>query len=146
MVRFVLAVAVVFAISYLFPAFAEDKGRNRFVPRTELVPLTTLTISDGEFLMGDANGKPATIAAEFRLARPTGPQPVVVLMHGSGGIGSNIPMWVEELNGLGISSFVIDGFTGRGLQRTGTNQALLGKLNFVLDIYLALEFLAKHPE
>jgi acetyl esterase/lipase len=144
MVRFVLAVTAIF-ISYLFPAFAEDKAPNRPVPRTELVPLTSLTVSDEQFLKGDANGKAATIAAEFRIARPTSPQPVVVLMHGSGGIGSNISMWVDELNGLGISTFVIDGFTGRGLQGTNTNQALLGRLNFILDIYRALEVLAKHP-
>jgi dienelactone hydrolase len=144
MARFVLAVAVIF-ISYLCPAFAEDKAPNRPISRTELLPLTSLTLSDEQFLKGDANGKTATIAAEFRIARPAGPQPVVVLMHGSGGIGSNISMWVDELNGLGISTFVIDGFTGRGLQATGTNQALLGRLNFILDIYRALEVLAKHP-
>ena len=126
-------------ITYVCPAFAEDKAPSRPVPRTELVPLTSLTIADEQFLKGDANGKAATIAAEFRLARPSGPQPVVVLMHGSGGIGSNISAWVDELNGLGISTFVIDGFTGRGLQGTGANQALLGRLNFILDIYRALE-------
>jgi dienelactone hydrolase len=144
MAHFVLVAAVVF-VSYLCPAFAEDKAPNRPIPRTELVPLTSLTISDEQFLKGDTNGKAVTIAAEFRIARPTGQQPVVVLMHGSGGIGSNISMWVDELNGLGISTFVIDGFTGRGLQGTNTNQALLGRLNFVLDIYRVLEVLAKHP-
>jgi dienelactone hydrolase len=144
MVRFALASALIF-IAYLYPACAEDKSPSRPIPRTELVPLTSLTISDEQFLKGDANGKTATIAAEFRIARPTGRQPVVVLMHGSGGIGSNISMWVDELNGLGISTFVIDGFTGRGLQGTNTNQALLGRLNFILDIYRALEVLGKHP-
>jgi len=102
-------------------------------------------MSDEQFLKGDANGKAATIAAEFRIARPTGRQPVVVLVHGSGGIGSNISMWVDELNGMGISTLVIDGFTGRGLQGTNTNQALLGRLNLILDIYRGLEVLAKHP-
>jgi hypothetical protein len=95
MARFVLAVATIF-ITYLCPAFAEDKALNRPVPRTELVPLTSLTIPDEQFLKGDANGKAATIAAEFRLARPSGPQPVVVLMHGSGGIGSNISVWATS--------------------------------------------------
>src|SRR4051812_48423818 len=131
--------------SYLCPAFAEDKAPNRAVPRTELTPVRSLTISDEQFLNGDANGKAVTIGAELRIARPTGPQPVVILMHGSGGIGSNISMWVDELNGLGISTFVIDSFTGRGLQGTSSNQALLGRLNFILDTYNALEILAKHP-
>ena len=46
---------------------------------------------------------------------------------------------------MGISTFVIDGFTGRGLTVVGPNQALLGRLNLIVDIYRALEILAKHP-
>jgi len=46
---------------------------------------------------------------------------------------------------MGISTFVIDGFSGRGLTAVGPNQALLGRLNFIVDIYRALEILAKHP-
>jgi dienelactone hydrolase len=45
----------------------------------------------------------------------------------------------------GISSFALDGFTGRGLTQVSTNQALLGRLNFILDIYRGLDVLAKHP-
>jgi dienelactone hydrolase len=40
---------------------------------------------------------------------------------------------------------VIDGFTGRGLTVVGPNQALLGRLNLIIDIYRSLEILAKHP-
>jgi dienelactone hydrolase len=46
---------------------------------------------------------------------------------------------------MGISTFVIDGFSGRGLTAVGPNQALLGRLNFILDIYRSLDILAKHP-
>jgi dienelactone hydrolase len=90
-------------------------------------------------------GPAATIASELRIAQPRGATPVVVLMHGSGGIGSNIGMWVGDFNEMGISTLVIDGFTGRGITATSTDQARLGRLNFILDIYRALEILAKHP-
>jgi dienelactone hydrolase len=66
-------------------------------------------------------------------------------MHGSGGMGPNIQMWAEELNAIGISAFAIDGFTGRGLTSVSANQALLGRLNFILDIYRGLDILARHP-
>jgi Acetyl xylan esterase (AXE1) len=46
---------------------------------------------------------------------------------------------------LGISTFVIDGFTGRGLTVVGPNQALLGRLNLIVDIYRSLDILAQHP-
>ena len=44
-------------------------------------------------------------------------------------------MWVRELNKIGVSTFALDGFTGRGLTEVNTNQALLGRLNFILDIF-----------
>jgi len=113
--------------------------------RVELYAIPSLTISDRQFLTGDANGKPVTLAGEFRLAQGAGRLPVVVLMHGSSGIGANIEPWVHSFNGMGISTFVIDGFSGRGLTAVGPNQALLGRLNFIVDIYRSLEILAKHP-
>jgi dienelactone hydrolase len=70
---------------------------------------------------------------------------VVVLMHGSSGVGASTEPWVHHFNAMGISTFVIDGFTGRGLTAVGPNQALLGRLNFIVDIYRTLDILAKHP-
>jgi dienelactone hydrolase len=113
--------------------------------RTELYPIQTLTLSDHNFLKGEADGKPTTITGQFRIAQGKGRLPVVVLMHGSGGMGPNIQMWAEEFNAMGISAFAIDGFTGRGLTRVSTDQALLGRLNFILDIYRSLDILVKHP-
>ena len=113
--------------------------------RTEIYAIPSLTISDQQFLTGDANGKQVTVAGEFRIAQGSGKLPVVVLMHGSSGVGAGMDPWVRHLNAMGISTFVIDGFSGRGLTAVGTNQALLGRLNFIVDIYRALEILAKHP-
>jgi dienelactone hydrolase len=114
--------------------------------RTELTPIATLTLSDAQFLKGDAAGaKPVTIAGEFRAAQGPGRHPVVVMIHGSGGIGGNFDPWERLFNAMGISTFTIDGFTGRGLQATNTDQSLLGRLNFILDIYRALDLLAKNP-
>jgi len=113
--------------------------------RVEIYAIPSLTISDQQFLTGDANGKQVTVAGEFRVAQGTGKLPVVVLMHGSSGVGSSMEAWVHQFNAMGISTFVIDGFSGRGLTAVGPNQALLGRLNFIVDIYRSLEILAKHP-
>src|ERR1700742_554932 len=113
--------------------------------RVEIYAIPSLTISDQQFLTGDANGKPATVAGELRIAQGAGRLPVVVLMHGSSGVGSSIEPWVHQFNAMGISTFVIDGFSGRGLTAVGPNQALLGRLNFILDIYRSLEILGQHP-
>jgi dienelactone hydrolase len=118
---------------------------KEIAPRVELYAIPSLTISDRQFLNGDANGKPVTLAGEFRIAQGSGRLPVVVLMHGSSGVGATMEAWVHQFNGMGISTFVIDGFSGRGLTAVGPNQALLGRLNFILDIYRSLDILAKHP-
>jgi dienelactone hydrolase len=113
--------------------------------RVEIHTIPTLTLSNQQFLTGDANGKPATVGGEFRIAQGSGRLPVVVLMHGSSGVGAAMEPWVHHFNAMGISTFVIDGFTGRGLTVVGPNQALLGRLNLIVDTYRALDILAKHP-
>jgi hypothetical protein len=70
--------------------------------RVELYAIPTLTLSDQQFLTGDTEGKPVTVAGEFRIAQGTGRLPVVVLMHGSSGVGVNIEPWVHQFNGMGF--------------------------------------------
>ena len=125
-------------------AVAEPDSQN-MAARTELHAIDTLTLSDAQFLSGDANGRATVTAGQLRTPTGSGRLPVVVLQHGSGGMGANIEMWAREFNAMGVSTFALDGFTGRGLTNVNTNQALLGRLNFILDIYRALDVLAKHP-
>ncbi|HVY56351.1 MAG TPA: dienelactone hydrolase family protein [Xanthobacteraceae bacterium] len=110
-----------------------------------MYPILTLTLSDRQFLQGDGNAKATTVSGELRIAQGTGRRPVVVLVHGSGGVGANVDMWSKDFNRMGISTFVLDGFTGRGLTTVSANQALLGRLNLILDAYRVLDVLAKHP-
>jgi dienelactone hydrolase len=144
--RFVVTAAVFFIGILLSCLETNAQSIPRDVAsRTEIYAIPSLTISDQQFLTGDANGKQVTVAGEFRIAQGAGKLPVVVLMHGSSGVGAGMDPWVRHFNGMGISTFVIDGFSGRGLTAVGPNQALLGRLNFIVDIYRSLEILAKHP-
>src|SRR5260370_18593909 len=95
--------------------------------RTELHSIDTLTLSDTQFLRGDANGKATTTSGQLRLAKSSGRSPLVARAHGSGGMAPNVEMWARELNKIGVSTFALDGFTGRGLTEVNTNQALLGR-------------------
>src|SRR6478735_11581966 len=91
--------------------------------RTEIYAIPSVTISDQQFLTGDANGKQVTVAGELRIAQGSGRLPVVVMMHGSGGVSGVSEAWVHQFNSMGISTFVLDSFSGRGLTSTSTNQA-----------------------
>jgi dienelactone hydrolase len=139
-----VAAAIVLLTSLPLHAADEDALKD-IAARTELHAIDTLTLPDQKFLKGEAEGKPTTVTGEFRIAQGSGRLPVVVLMHGSGGMGPNIEMWSKEFNAIGISAFAIDGFTGRGLTSVSTDQAKLGRLNFILDIYRALDVLTRHP-
>ena len=116
-----------------------------FAARTELHLIDTLTLSDAQFLTGDANAKATRTAGELRIPGGSGRLPLVLLQHGSGGMGANVEMWARTFNAIGIATFALDGFTGRGLTQVSSDQALLGRLNFILDIYRALDVAAKHP-
>jgi dienelactone hydrolase len=145
-VRTTLAAALLCGTSLLSvsPSGAQTNPKE-VAARVELHSIPSLTLPDQQFLSGDSSGKQVTMTGEFRIAQGSGRMPVVVLMHGSGGIGANIEPWTKKFNAMGISTFVIDGFTGRGLTSVNTDQASLGRLNFILDIYRALDILTKHP-
>ncbi|CAM2157796.1 Carboxymethylenebutenolidase [Paraburkholderia tropica] len=124
-------------------AYAQS-GRDMAV-HVEVHQIPSLSLSDSQMLTGDGNGKPVTVAGILRLAKHTGKQPVVVLIHGSSGIGANIEMWERTFNENGVGTFAIDGFTGRGITSTSKDQSQLGRLNLILDAYRALDILAHDP-
>lgn len=140
-----LIIGAVAAFLTASPASAQSPAFKDLPTRVEVYSFPTLTISDTQFLSGDEKGKEVTLTGELSIAQGSGRLPVAVLMHGSGGIGGNIGYWKRQLNAMGVSTFVIDGMTGRGLTGVGDKQATLGRLNFILDIYRSLEILAKHP-
>ncbi|MCJ2035951.1 dienelactone hydrolase family protein [Methylobacterium sp. J-068] len=129
------------------PAHAESGEAAEYAPRVEIRAFESLTLSDAQFLSGNGEGaKPVTLAGTLRIARAGSERlPTVILMHGSGGLGGNIEFWQRKLNAGGYSTFAIDAFSGRGLTSVNTDQALLGRTTMVLDIYRALEVLARHP-
>lgn len=118
------------------------------VARLEVYPISSVTLSDSDFLAGRSDGQPVTIAGELRIPKAgTDKMPAVILLHGSGGIGgagSMIDEWSRELNQLGIATFAIDSFAARGIVSTVLDQTRLGRLNMVADAYRALDLLAKH--
>ncbi|GJD48988.1 hypothetical protein OPKNFCMD_1714 [Methylobacterium crusticola] len=132
------------ALAAAAPARAEEEAAS-LAARRELHAIPSVTLSDAQFLRGEEAGTPVTVTGELRIAQGTGRLPAVVLVHGSGGMGPNIEAWARALNRAGVSTLALDGFTGRGLTGTATDQALLGRLNLILDAYRALEVLARHP-
>lgn len=142
MTKWILAAAVILLTASL-TAGARAQTAD-IAARIELHAIPTQTLSNREFLTGK-DGKPVTVTGELRIAQGTGRLPVVVLMHGSGGMSPGIDSWSRVFNAMGVSTFALDGFTGRGLVSVSADQTQLGRLNFILDLYGVLAVLAKHP-
>jgi dienelactone hydrolase len=114
--------------------------------RTEIYPIKTRTLSASQFLSGKADGPETIIGGELRIPRFGEDRfPAVVLVHGSGGIASNVADWAIELNKLGFVVFIIDSFTGRGIANTVADQTQLSTYSMLYDSFRALEILSKHP-
>jgi dienelactone hydrolase len=138
---------VIFTSITLFVALAAGSSfaGNTYVARMEIHSFQSVTLTDKQFLTGEKNGKPVTLVGELRLPRPGNKQPVVILLHGSGGIIGFITDWERDLNAMGVATFVIDSFTPRGIDNTRDDQSRLGRLAMIIDAYRALELLSKNP-
>ena len=115
------------------------------VGRIEIHTFDSITLSDQEFLQGSKSGPTVTLAGELRLPRQKMQQyPAVLLIHGSGGVSGYVDDWAKHLNSMGVATFIVDSFTGRGLTKVNNDQSLLGRLAMIEDVYRALDVLAAH--
>ena len=144
----ILFVAVMFGL-VLACGSQEAKApavRPAQVARMEILSFPSMTLTDQQFLTGQKEGKLVTMAGELRLPRPgTDRLPAVVLLHGSGGVSGNVLDWEQDLNAMGVATFVIDSFTPRGIVNTLNDQSQLGRTTMIVDAYRALDVLSRHP-
>jgi dienelactone hydrolase len=97
-------------------------------------------------LTGKNAGIPVVLAGQLRIPRGgTERLPAVILVHGSGGVSGYVDDWAQWFNAMGVATFLLDSFTGRGLVSLVNDQAQLGRLAMIVDTYRALALLAKHP-
>jgi dienelactone hydrolase len=121
-------------------------GSNAQTSRIEVIPFQSVTLTDQEFLLGREDGKPVMLAGELRLPGfGAGRRPLVILLHGSGGPDWDIADWEQKFLDMGVATFVLDSFTGRGIVSTTNDQAQLSRLAQTMDAYRALTLLSRHP-
>ena len=106
--------------------------------RIEAIPIQTLTISDQQFLKGDASGRPTTIAGTLRVAEAPANFHWLSSCMAQVALKQNTDLWRRQFESLGISTFALDSFTGRGIASTVVDQSQLGRLNMILDLYRSL--------
>lgn len=118
------------------------------IAREAFYSIPSETVSAADFLIGK-KGTPAALAGQLRFAK-TGPakQPVVVLLHSASGPiteGAPYEEWPQVLNEVGIATFAVDSYAGRGLVNYPADPFKISFLTRIVDAYRALEVVAKEP-
>jgi dienelactone hydrolase len=92
------------------------------------------------------SGGAVNIVGHLFLPQGSGKVPVVLLMHGSGGIyNAVLGYWPKLLNAQGIAVFTLDRFGPRGVKSTAEDQSQVPFAADVADAFAALRLLASHP-
>ena len=90
-------------------------------------------------------GKPApavTLHAQLFLpAAPVKPCPVVIILPGSGGVSPAMLVHAEKLTDAGMAAFVVDPFTGRGVEDTIAVQQQFSFASSTWDVFAAMKVL-----
>jgi dienelactone hydrolase len=112
-----------------------------------LLTFTPDTIS--QIYKDDWRVNPRKISGELILPPGDGPFPAVVLYHGNFH-PEKLEPWFDELVPrlveAGFATFVLDSFTGRKITSTSFNEARLSRAARLVDIFQALNMLARLDE
>lgn len=115
--------------------------------RQEVHPFQSADTPATDFLAGK-KGAPVTLAGYLRVPKASGKHPTVVLLHGAGGVGAyNGPVgeWSRAFNEAGYAAFIVDSWSGRGLQNIATDTTRVSTMSRIYDLVGALDVLAKNP-
>jgi dienelactone hydrolase len=118
------------------------------ISREAFYSISSETVSAADFLMGK-KGTPVALAGQLRFSK-SGPakQPVVILLHSASGPiteGAPYEEWPRVLNEIGIATFAVDSYAGRGLVNYPADPGKISFLTRIVDAYRALEVAAKDP-
>ena len=132
------------------PKPKEWKGEGT---KIEFPSMPTLTIKD--FLEGKKPNRKITIwgTLKFPANAPDKNVPVVVIMHGMGGINIWEEHWMNTFNSMGLATFMVDSnWARRNCKKDNKFKkaipwcaAINRGMNRIIDGYGALELLSKHP-
>jgi dienelactone hydrolase len=134
------------ALATLAIAIIGNSAAGQFVQEHVIAVESSTPPSAKDFLQGN-KGQSVQLAGKLQLAKPGEKQPVVVLLPGAGGIGTSRHAsneWARVLNEAGISTFILDSFTGRKRYQIGEHAALPPIVR-VVDAFAALKTLSEHP-
>ncbi len=114
--------------------------------RTGRIRFHSVTLSVPQFLTGGSGGAPVEIWGELELPRGlAGRLPAVIIVHSAAGVGPHEWDWAAELNRIGVATFVLNSFSGRGIRDLRGDPRRFSPILATVDAYRALALLSTHP-
>ena len=117
------------------------------VYRVDAYPVSTMTLTQTQFLKGEKNGQSAIVAGVLRVPGPLTvieKKPLVILLSGLGGANSAHDNWAQELLDTGTAVFTLDSFSGRQLYNMAQHSGL-SSFTRMLDAFAAADTLKNNP-
>ena len=119
--------------------------------KIEFQSVPSMTVKD--FLIGKKPERQVTISGTLNFPANAAEKnvPVVVLLHGEGGINERHEHWMNVFNSMGIATFMVDSNWARRnckkkfKKATQWCSSVNRGMNRIIDGYGALELLSKHP-
>ena len=155
----ILRFLVIFSLVIPTTLLAQEKGPPKLKQwkgkgtKIKFQSLPTMTVRD--FLTGKKPNRKITISGtlNFPANAPEKNAPVVVLLHGWGGIKDTNEHWLKVFNNMGLATFMVDSAWARRNCKKDNNfkkaipfcAARNKGMNRIIDGYRALELLSKHP-
>jgi dienelactone hydrolase len=110
------------------------------------ISFSSLTLPENRFISVTREGKAVVVWGDLLFpAAASGRVPAVVLAHGCGGLGPTVREWAKRLTLIGVASFALDSFGGRGIREACTGQSRINRGSRIIDVYRMFELLVTHP-
>lgn len=108
------------------------------------------TVGSGQIppvAIADARPSPVPLPGVLRLPAGPGPYPVVILLHGCGGVSPGQGLWADRLAGWGYGSLILDTFTPRGIRSVCARdrQRMVTRFDRAGDAIAAARWLQTQP-
>jgi len=157
-------VAVLGALLFLTASLSAQPTGTPITAHTRLavgqngrIGFETITLSPAQFLKGVKEGPQSLIWGDLVLLPMVTwgeflvpneyleRRPAVILVHGEDDVSTQEAQWAAMLHDMGVPTFILDSFTGRGFRRFFDTANTLSPEAMIVDVYRALALLSTHP-
>jgi dienelactone hydrolase len=142
MTKFTKSLMVILVI--IFSVTLANAGNSY---KTETIKFKSNTVyTYRDFLDGLDDAKEVKISGKLIIPESSDKVPAMIFLHDQGGITRRTNYWVKAFNSMGVATFQIDSYKGRGVTPGRGAPSKVQSMTMIIDAYKGLELLANNPK